>query len=256
MTRDEKLKELSKHLVTNDTDYMSALRHNILHYTSEEDITLSNLAEWSGLSIDTLKSITYKPLKDCKLSTVVALAKALNISIDELVGANTINPITKENIAICRNLPDNALYLVRWYIKHQQYLCSQRPKGRKIISVMQVQCAYNGNLKLSNEYTQLDITDLNQDIISKTFFGIRIPCDHYMPHFSPYDTLLIANDRNPMSNEITAIIIDNNLFFSRRKVENGIAKYYSIRDGKYRVDEKDVDEIVGYVCYIYHPNEA
>lgn len=32
MTKDEKLKELSKLLVTDDTDYMTAFRHNVLLY--------------------------------------------------------------------------------------------------------------------------------------------------------------------------------------------------------------------------------
>ena len=49
-----------------------------------------------------------------------------------------------------------------------------------------------------------------------------MPCDHFMPTYSPYGILLIANDRN--------------------------AKYYSIRDDKYRIDEKDVDEVIGYVA--------
>lgn len=254
MIKDKKLKEIAKHLVTNDTDFMSSFRHNVLLYISDNEITLNDLADWSGLSVDTLKSVVYKNLKDCKLSTAVALAKALNISIDELVGAETINPITKENISVCRNLPDNALYLVRWFIKHQQFLCSQRPKDRKFVSIMHAQCAYNGNLKLTNDYTQLDITDLSKEIVGKIFFGIQIPCEHYMPHYSPYDILLMANDRQPMFHETSAIVVDRNLYFARRKVENGVAKYYSIRDGKYRCDEKDVDEIVGYICYIYQPN--
>lgn len=252
MTQDKNFRKTSKPFVANDTDYMSSFRNNVLFYISENGITLKDLAECSKLSVDTLKSFLYKNPKDCKLSTAVSLAKAMGVSIDELVGANTINPIIKENIAICRNLPDHALYLVHWYIKHQHYLYSQKSKRRKIISVVQVQCALNGNLKLTNNYTQMDITDLNKDIVSKIFFGIKLSCEHYMPHYSPYDTLLIANDRQPLFNENSAIIIDDNFYIAHRKIENGIAKYYSIRDGRYRVDEKDVDEIVGYICYVQH----
>lgn len=252
MTQDKTFQEISKHFVANDTDYMSAFRNNVLLYISENSITLKELAEWSDLSIDTLKSFLYKNPKDCKLSTAVSLAKAMDVSIDELVGANTINPIIMENIAICRSLPANALYLVRWYIKQQYQLYREKSKKRKIVSIMQVKCALNGNLKLTNDYSQIDITDLNKEIISKIFFGIKLSCDRYMPHYSPYDTLLIANDRQPLFNEDSAIVVDNNFYIARRKVENGIAKYYSIRDGKYRIDETDVDEIIGYICYVQH----
>lgn len=251
MIKDKKLKQIANFLVTNDTDYMTAFRHNVLLYISDNEITINDLAEWSDLSVDTLKSFLYKNLKDCKLSTAVALARALNISIDELVGANTFQPLTRESLSICRNLPENALYLVRWFIKHQQKLCTQVTKGTKAVSIMHAQCAYNGNLKITNEYTTLDITNLSKEIVGKIFLGIQIPCDHYMPHYSPYDILLVANDRLPLHHEVSAVIVDGNLFFGRRKVENGIAKYYSIRDGKFRSDEKDVDEIVGYICYVY-----
>lgn len=252
MTQDKNFREISKHFVASDTDYMSAFRNNVLFYISKSGITLKELAEGSDLSVDTLKSFLYKNQKDCKLSTAVSLAKAIGFSIDELVGANTMNLITKECITMCRNLPDNALYLVRWYIRQQHRLYSQKSKREKIISVMQVQCALNGNLKMTNNYTQMDITSLDREIVSKIFFGIRLSCEHYMPHYSPYDTLLIANDRPPFFNEDSAIIINDNFYIARRKVENGIAKYYSIRDGKYQIDEKDVDEIVGYICYVQH----
>ena len=32
------------------------------------------------------------------------------------------------------------------------------------------------------------------------------------------------------------------------KVENGLVKYYSIRDGKFRLNENDIDEVVGYIA--------
>ena len=68
-----------------------------------------------------------------------------------------------------------------------------------------------------------------------------------MPTYSPYDILLIANDRNAKINENVLIRTDGNLFIAKRKVENGIVKYYSIRDGKFRLSEDEVDEVIGYI---------
>lgn len=251
MTQDEIYKNLPQKFVTNDTDYMSAFRHNVLLYLSECDITLQDLAEWSDLSVDTLKSFLYKGLKDCKLSTAVSLAKAMGVSVDELIGAGTITDLTRESITMCRSLPEHALHLVRWHIRHQNFLYNQMHKDRIIITVMNTLCQHNGNLELTNDYETLDITDLSQDITSKVFFGIKMPCDHYMPTYSHYDILLIANDRDPMSHEHAVVIYNGALGIAKRKKENGVVNFYSIRDGRFRRSENDRIEVLGYIAGVY-----
>lgn len=114
----EKLNKLSLNLSSDDKNYMSAFRKNLFMYVEEKDITIKEISEEAGIPFSTLNSFLYGKTNDVKLSTAVKLAKALKISIDELVGAETISDISRESIAICRNLPDNALYLVRWYIRY------------------------------------------------------------------------------------------------------------------------------------------
>lgn len=251
MTQDEIIKNLPQKFVTNDTDYMSAFRHNVLLYLAERDITLQDLAEYSDLSVDTLKSFLYKGLKDCKLSTAVSLARAMGVSVDELIGAGTIEDTTRESFAMCRSLPEHSLHLIRWHIRHQNFLYNQIHKDRIVITIMNTLCQHNGNLELTNDYETLDITELNPDISAKVFFGIKMPCDHYMPTYSHYDILLIANDRDPMNHENTVIIYNGFLAIAKRKVENGVVNFYSIRDGKFRRSENDRIEILGYVAGIY-----
>ena len=43
-------------------------------------------------------------------------------------------------------------------------------------------------------------------------------------------------------------LIDSYLKNHGRKIEKGIAKYYSIRDGKFRLEEDNVDEVIGYIA--------
>ena len=250
----EKLKKMSLNLCSNKQDYMKSFRRNVDMYISEKDITLREVAEIADMPFDTLKNFLYKDSADCKLSTAVKLARALNVSIDELVGAETINEVSRESIAICRNLPDNALYLVRWYIRYIDSLNRKNEPHRRYVSIMELECNHNGNLKITTNYRHIDITDIGEEYRSKIFFGITMPCENYMPTYSPYDILLIANDREPYRNENSLLRIDGQLRIAKRKVENGIAKYYSIRDGKYRIDEKDVDEVIGYVaCALINP---
>lgn len=247
MLEKEKLREISKKLSANRDDYISAFRNNLFMYVDEKDITLKDISEASDIPFSTLNSFLYGNSKDIKLSTAVKLAKALNVSIDELVGADTINEISRESISICRNLPDNALYLIRWYIRYINSLNKDNQPNRRYVSVMELDCNHHGNLKMTTNYKHIDITDINEEYRYKIFFGITMPSDNYMPTYSPYDILLIANDRQPHLNENSLLRVGATLFIAKRKVENGIAKYYSIRDGRYRLDESEV-EVIGYIA--------
>lgn len=249
-----KLRKISKELSANRVDYMSAFRQNLFRYVDDKDITLKEISEKADIPFSTLNTFLYGNSRDIKLSTVVRLAHALDVSIDELVGAETINEVSRESIAICRNLPDNELYLVRWYIRYIDSLNKKNEPHKRYVSVMELECNANGNLKMTSNYRHIDITDIGEEYRSKIFFGITMPCENYMPTYSPYDILLIANDREPYYNENSLLRIDGQLRIAKRKIENGIAKYYSIRDGKYRIDEKDVDEVIGYVaCALINP---
>lgn len=252
--QNEKLKKMSLNLCADKHDYMKSFRKNVDMYISEKDITLREVAEMADMPFDTLKNFLYKDSSDCKLSTAVKLARALNVSIDELIGAETINEVSRESIAICRNLPENDLYLIRWYIRYINSLNKHNEPNKRYVSVMQLECNNNGNLKMTTNYKHIDVTDIDKEQRCKIFFGITMPCDHYMPAYTPYDILLIANDRNPQCNENSLLRIDGFLHIAKRKVEDSVAKYYSIRDGKFRINEEDVDEVVGYIVGVLKPN--
>lgn len=252
--QNEKLKKMSLNLCADKHDYMKSFRKNVDMYISEKDITLREVAEMADMPFDTLKNFLYKDSVDCKLSTAVKLARAFNVSIDELIGAETINEVSRESIAICRNLPENDLYLIRWYIRYINSLNKHNEPNKRYVSVMQLECNNNGNLKMTTNYKHIDVTDIDKEQRCKIFFGITMPCDHYMPAYTPYDILLIANDRNPQCNENSLLRIDGFLHIAKRKVEDSIAKYYSIRDGKFRINEEDVDEVVGYIVGVLKPN--
>ena len=244
MLKKEKLNELSKNLSANRDDFISAFRHNLFMYIDEKDITIKEISEKANVPFSTLNSFLYGDSKDIKLSTAVKLARALDVSIDELVGADTINEVSRESISICRNLPDNALYLIRWYIRYIDSLNKKNEPNKRYVSVMKLDCNQNGNLKMTTDYRHIDITEIDKECSCKVFFGITMPCDHYMPVYSPYDILLIANDRQPTMHENSLIRVNGCLFIAKKKNN----EYFSIRDGKFRFKEYEIDEHIGYVA--------
>lgn len=251
---DNRLKTLSKELVTDEDDYMNSYRKNLDLYVSQRDITIREIAEEADISLNTLNSILYGSVKDCKLSTTIALARALHISIDELVGCGTISDDTKRAIQITRNLPQSSQYLVHWFVKNQERQLLSSSK-RRLLNVMHPSVTDTGNILLTSEYNHLDISHLPPAIRSKIFLGIKLKCDYYMPTYSPFDILLIANDRTPYLHENSVIVCSGSLFIAKRKSEtvNGkeTVRYYSIRDEKPRLYEDEIEEVIGYIAGVY-----
>ncbi|MGN0153356.1 MAG: helix-turn-helix domain-containing protein [Lachnospiraceae bacterium] len=251
---EKRLKSLSKQLIVDPENYMHSFRTNVDMYVAQKDITIREISAEADISLNTLNSILYGNVKDCKLSTVIALARAFQVSLDELIGCGTISPVFRECLQIVRELPENSVYLIHWFIKHQKKLLEGHP-NRKMISVMHPICEKDGNLKPINEFTLLDINDVDSSVRGKIFIGLQLTCDHYMPKYSPYDILLIANDRKPEFWENSIILVDGYIYIAQRKEEeeNGekVGKYYSIRDGKLRLYEDEIDELVGYIAAIH-----
>ena len=165
----ERLKKLSLHLVSHHTNPIDNLRANLLMYVAQPDITIKNISDASSVSIDTLKSLLYGKVTDCKISTAEKLACALGITVSELIGSHSVDPITLKNVASCRILPEHQLYLVRWFINRQVAMVMEnKEKGNKIISVLKPSLQ-NGSLKMTNLMEPLCIDRLPDHIKANVF---------------------------------------------------------------------------------------
>lgn len=249
MLEKKKLAELSTKLIANNVDFMSAFRNNMYMYLENKNITLAEISELSGIPYPTLRTFLYGNSRDTNLSNAIKLAKTFGVSVDELVGAETIPELTRESLSICRNLPDNDLMLVRWFIRCLANLNSQNEPNKRYIKVMLPEEDNDGNCKLVSKFENMEITDLQEPLRSKIFMGFKVISDYYMPYYKPNDIILIANDRPAKFNEHILVRVGDFIYIVKRILENGIGKLYSIRDNKYRVDESEIDEIVGYVAY-------
>lgn len=255
MLRNELLKQLSKKMVAEPDNYMVSFRKNLLTYIEEKEIRLSDIAEASGLSIETLKTLVYGSAGDCKLSTAVALARALQISVDELVGSGTISQPMRESIYTVRNMPENFVHFFRWCIKyHEKCLNDIHPKKRAI-NIMYAECMHDGNLMMTNNFEIEDISDMPDSKRYKIFMGIRVPCEHYMPFFREGDIMYIARDRRPLQSENVVVVNDGFIRLVKwreEKDKNGEKKvaYYSLNKNAFLAYKEEVDDVIGYIVDI------
>lgn len=253
------LRRLSKDLVANPENYIDSFRKNLFMYVDRKDITLSELAEEADISVSTLRSFMYGDSTDCHVSTVVKLAKALGVSCDELLGAGTINSQTCEALQLMRQLPESFTHFVRWAIHYHYGLLNANKVTEQAVEVMFAEYADNGNLKATNNFEVMDISNINDDIRPKVFLGIKIPGDSYEPIYYPGDVLLVANDRNARNGETVVITTNDNLWFLKRMEERledkKTVNYYSMRNGKRVLSDVSTPFVLGYVVKVIRNHE-
>lgn len=243
----KKTGNIKRKIAIENTNFMDSLRKTVFLAFESKKTNLNKLSEESGIPYSTLKTFLYGNAHDINLSNAIKISRALGIGIDELTNAGTIGDEVLESIRMCRNLPERDIYLVRWFIR---YLHSENSKicpGKQVVSVMVPELDNNGNLRLTSNYIKEEISIGTNPAYEKIFFGLLLNCDNYMPHFSPDDVLFIANDRSPKPSETVVLRCGKYIFLARQKIEGGIVKFYSIRDGKFRKTIDEIDELVGYV---------
>lgn len=247
----KKPKNLGKKLVKNPQNPTSALRQNVDILMDIYGYTLSETAEKANIPLETFKAFFYGKSDECRLSTAIKLAKVFGVSVDEISGAETISSEGENYINMYKTLPDYSKYLVEYFLKHQYNIYQRREiANKKVISVLKPQCV-DSFLHSTNVTEELCIEHLTTDIKTKVRLGLKIPCEHYMPIYSPHDTLLIAADRDAHNGERCVIERNNKLFIVEKRIyiKDGVrrSEYVSLMNKRFYINDTEIDEKLGYI---------
>lgn len=251
------MSQLSKRLVAEPDDYMHSLRTNLYMYIGEKDITLQQISDEADIPISTLKTLCYGDAKDCRISTVIKLARVFHVSVDELIGSGTITSQTCESLQLMRTLPESFTYFVRWIIRFYRDMLIAHPVKEKAVEIMKARCSGEGNLIVTSDMEVSDISDYAPEVRTKIYMGIKIPCGNYEPYYFSGDILYVAHDRRPREDEAVVVCIAGCMWIlkSRREVISSddkrvITRYYTLRDDKYFASGDDIDSVIGYVVKV------
>lgn len=258
MNRD-KLKTATLKFTSDRNNYMSAFKKNIDMVIEGKAITVKELSEVADIPFSTLSSFLYGDNMDCKLSTAVKLARALEVSVDELIGAETIESVTRDSLKTCRTLPKHALYLIRYFINHQKTIYENLPSDEKVISVF---CPHTvrGRLVSTNVVEPCSANKLPDQIKTSVYAGIRIPeeYEHFMPYYAPEEIILIAADREALDGERCVVTHEERIFIVTKKsyIEDGKKKwkYVALMNNKIVIPANEIDEKLGYVVGFMNPD--
>ena len=252
-----KFKNVHLNLVANDKDYMKSLIENIQMLRTHHGWSVRALAEKAEMPTETLQTFLKGKSKDCNLSTVVKLSRAFGVSMDELVGAETISAPTRQTIAMSRQLKEHHRYVIRMFAKHQYLLHGEVPPNSKQISVLTPDCEH-GHLKSTHLCEAINVDHLQPAIKSEVCLGLKIPCDHYEPHYLQDEILLLGAHREGQNGERCVISKDGYLYICKKRITfvNGVKTidYMSVINGKLLFNFKEIDDRVGYVIGFLNPD--
>lgn len=237
-------------LTVNRDNYMDSLKKNILLYLADMYMSLNEFSEYVGVPYSTLNTIVYGSPKDVKLSTVVAIALSLGISLDELIGAGTMDDKMRESVRLCRGLSEHSLYLIRYIIRHQAKIYSILGSKHKYISLIKPQLV-NGIIATTNGTNPYCVDDLPEDIKSKAYLGMLMPCDFYMPYYLPGEIILIAADREAHGGERCVVTSSGGIYIVVKDhvINDGIMewKYVPLMSQNTALPDSIIDDKLGYI---------
>lgn len=233
---------------------MDYVRDQIHSYLAKNNMSVAALADKAGISVYTLNSILRYDIKteDCKLSTAIALAKAIGIGVDELANTGALPDASLESVQIARSLPQQTIELIRRYIRWQQAKHEKFKNYRgKIIEVMDMDYE-DDHLRTTNHFEKVDISEFDEDVKAIVFRGMRMPCNEYIQYYHEGDILLISASRQPRARERCMILYYNRIFIVQRDRKDGVNGYRGIRDEDAFIPESDIDYYFGYVVAVKH----
>lgn len=230
----------------NVPQWIRNFRGNLLREIELSGMNIKEFSVYSGISLSTLASFLYGKNSDMKLSSAIRISQSLGICLDILIGANTMSEHHVKLLENYDGLSESGKCLIMWYSEHLKTIKDNQYGNESRVCIMEMELK-GGYMVLTRNCRTITLNEKYHLYNGKIFFGLTIPCDYYMPHYCKDEIVLVANDRNPNYNEHCIVRIGEAIYFARRKAVGGKVQYSSIRDGRFRVEEEYIDELIGYV---------
>lgn len=179
-------------------------------------ISWQKLAEDAGVPIETMRNIYYGKVHDPKVSTMMAISRALNVSVNYLMGESLYSREEQEIIASyrkCGNHGKNIMMLIAEYeagLALHERNCKDKHRIPCIVPL--------GEVVDGVKYTTCETIEIYTNE-SKAYIGVLVPNNFWAPSYCKDDTILLEK-RFPKNGEDALFTIEDRVYF-RRYIEKG-----------------------------------
>lgn len=211
-------------------------------------ISKDELAEMCDLPLETIKNIYYGKTTDPKISTVLKISKALNISVNCIMGECSHSMEERALLGYFRECSDHGKRMALLVSKYEALLAKEeRESGEK----RSVPCLIpQEDIHQGIDYDKCEVKYV-YTIREEACMALKIINNDYVPTYCKGDILLIAN-RFPKHNEIGIFYSDGKAYLRQYLEEENQYRLKCLHNYAKDMVFKRMDEIeyVGTCCGI------
>lgn len=200
-----------------EESFGNLLSKNIRHMANCKGMTINELAEKAGLSVETVKNIWYMRTPDPKISTLSQIADAFGCSASYLLGRSALSDEEITIIKHYRNCGQHGKSVIELVAKYEALSVKaerEAPDKHKIPCLVPHCDITEGIVYDTCETIEIETTD------SRAFVGIQINTNDWSPVYCKGDIILLTN-HFPKNGEYAAFIHDGKAFIREFLEENG-----------------------------------
>ena len=172
----------------------------------DREMTISQLSELADIPYETVKNIYYRRTPDPKTSTMLAIARVFNVSINYLCGEAFISEEEVELLRYYRECGSHGKSAVKLICRYEAGLAKtarKEPGSKRKITLYTPRHSIEDGIFLSDCETEAYKTS-----DQKAFMAVRIATNNFAPVYYKGDIILLE-DRFPESGEIALWSINN-----------------------------------------------
>ena len=191
------------------------IQKELIYLLDKHEMTYQELAEKAGVPLETMRNLYYGKVKDPKGSTLLAIAKAFDITVNRLCGERYFTKQEEKlimNFRRCENHGKSVIMLVANFEADMTKYEKEAKNKHRVPCITPLASIYDG-LKYDSGNIENIETD-NPD----AFMGIECTSNRFAPIYCKGDIVLLE-DRWPVNGE-TAIFMKEDLLYCRQYIEN------------------------------------
>ena len=196
---------------------------NIKRIKKQKNLTNESLSELSGISLGTLNKLLSGATEDPKLSTLLALKKALGVTMDELLGtsgAPTIDSaLTEKYFALDRAGRETVDYIINKEHarvvreREQKPYTLENPQVRRLKLFSTAASAGTGTYLSDSDATEISV--FSNPVTDSADFAVRVAGDSMMPRYHDGDILLVEQASRVDEGELGIFLLGGEAFFKK-----------------------------------------
>ncbi len=188
---------------------------------SEKDWSIQHVAEIADLPIETVRNVYYGKTNDPKISTVMKLAKAFNLSVNCMMGECNHTPAERSVLQNYRACGPHGKGLIEFVCRYE---ATSAKAEREAIGKHQIPCLVpRGDIRNGIIYENCEVVNI-ETAIADAYVAIIMNNNDLLPMYCKDDILLFEN-RFPKDGEYAAFY----------KSERAYIRKYIEEDGQYRL---------------------